>query len=432
MKTTSLFTTLLLCMIFVIQSMAQETISTDPDREILVLFKEQVISAPIGSPSGVLSRFSITSDTLKQALQEANIEFMSRLIPDFKPEDRTVQGADGRTVVLSDWTNTYLLRIPDKESRASFIERLKKMPEVIYAEPNGIGVHDAIELTEEQAVLGKSKMAPFIPNDEYFNRQWMHKNDGTVLQGNGVPGADMKTTEAWSITSGSSSVKIGIVDNGMQTNHPDFTGRASGDASYSGAGCVSGHGTCVAGAAAAQGNNVVGIAGVAWNVGIINEDYSAASDADLSNAVRSASNRGAQIINNSWKLTNPIGRYSTTVRRAFADVYKQNRVAVASMGNQALTPSSEQQYPAAFGQGLLTVGASTNTDERADYSSRGNWVDVVAPGGGKPLGGSQTQTDLLYLTSPSNSYSYTSGTSFAAPTVSGLAALLLSYKPEFD
>lgn len=160
---------------------------------------------------------------------------------------------------------------------------------------------------------------------------------------------------------------------------------------------------------------------MAWNVGIINEDYGAASDADFAAAVRSAANRGADVINNSWKLT-PVGRYSTAVRLAFADVYKLNRAAVASMGNQG---DEVIQYPAAFGQGIITVGATTNEDVKADYSSTGNWIDVVAPGGA----GSSDEKDDIYTTTPGSSYGYMAGTSFAAPVATGIAALLLSINP---
>ena len=133
----------------------------------------------------------------------------------------------------------------------------------------------------------------------------------------------------------------------METDHPDFTGRVTGDTGDDGA-----HGTAVAGIAAAQGNKGIGIAGVAWNVGIINEDFGTGSTADAAAAVLSAANRGADVINNSWS----IGINFSTIRAAFADVYKLNRVAVVAMGNgfgevtrypaqgmaRALSPSAPQ------------------------------------------------------------------------------------------
>ncbi len=104
------------------------------------------------------------------------------------------------------------------------------------------------------------------------------------------------------------------------------------------------------------------------------------------------------------------------------------------MGNQY---GEVIQYPAAFGQGIITVGATTNTDVKADYSSTGNWIDVTAPGGGG-FGIYNETEDYMHSTAPVNAYTYylypdpdqgIQGTSFSAPVVSGIAALLLSYNP---
>ena len=289
----------------------------------------------------------------------------------------------GEKVTLSDWENVYLVRLPVSEALKGFITALKNRPEVVYAEPNGLG-------------------APLlIPNDSNFNRQSALKNDGSYLQGNGALGADINATNAWDITTGSSSINIAIIDGGMQTNHPDFTGRVTGDT-----GDNNSHGTGVAGVAAAQGNNSIGVAGVAWNVGIINEDYGNASDADFINAIHSAMNRGAHIINNSWGLRYPNldwGRYSGSIREAFADAYKMNIVAVAAMGNE-YQYGNPKIYPAGFGQGIISVGATTNTDEDTTYSSSGSWIDVSAPGGAGS--GSSDPKDDIYTTTPGSSYGY--------------------------
>src|SRR5690606_13565344 len=126
-----------------------------------------------------------------------------------------------------------------------------------------------------RAVPPAAPVAPssLLPNDAHFARQRALKNDGTTIQGSGTPGADINATAPWHLETGASWVKIGIVDSGMKTNHPDFTGRVSGDPTGSFPGIE--HGTFAAGIAAAQGNNTTGVAGVAWNVGIINEDYGA-------------------------------------------------------------------------------------------------------------------------------------------------------------
>ncbi len=115
-------------------------------------------------------------------------------------------------------------------------------------------------------------------NDTFFSRQWALKNDGTPFQGNGTPGADMNVDSAWTITTGSPSIKIAILDSGTDTLHPDLinnllpgfdaTGQNSNgypNLTYS----SDGHGTCTAGIVAAEGNNNIGTAGVAYTSKII-------------------------------------------------------------------------------------------------------------------------------------------------------------------
>ncbi|MDZ7343203.1 MAG: S8 family serine peptidase, partial [candidate division KSB1 bacterium] len=252
------------------------------------MFKPSAVALPDSLAQGRLDEAQITSPALRQALQNANVEILAKIIPGFRSEDRFITLPTGESVELTDWSNVYVIRLARAQARQALIETLSNFKEVVYAEPQGL-------FQPEQ-----------IPNDPFFNRQWYLKNDG---QGNGTPGADIKATQAWDITTGSSSIKIAIVDGGMQTNHPDFTGRVTGDT-----GDNYHHGTAVAGVAAAQGNNGIGIAGVAWNVGIINEDYGSGFASEVAAAVTSAINRGANIINSS--ISSP--QNFSTVRNAYA------------------------------------------------------------------------------------------------------------------
>lgn len=133
---------------------------------------------------------------------------------------------------------------------------------------------------------------------------------------------------------------------------------------------------------------------------------------------------GANIINNSWKLiydNGAPGRYSTLVRMAFANAYKNNVIAVASSGNTGYYGGGNfYQYPAGFGQGIIAVGATDNKDEIAHFSTYQNYVDVSAPG-----------VNIL-STVPNSGFLSTSGTSMSTPIVSGIASLLKGYKPSLE
>ncbi|MEX2603883.1 MAG: S8 family serine peptidase, partial [Gracilimonas sp.] len=280
------------------------------------------------------------------------------------------------------------------------------------------------EKTENNEI---TPMFPVTPNDEHFNRQWALKNTGSSVQGSGAPDADIDADQAWNITTGSSSVKVGVIGQGIDRDHEDLSGKVSGDDWGR-----SGHETAIAGIIAAKGNNTDGIAGIAYNVQLVDAYTWNGSLTDISNAIIGASNNGAQIMNYSYGLNNG---HSNTVRRAIRDVYKLDRVFITSMGNDN---SSSKKYPAAYKDGVISVGATTNTDARASYSNKGNWIDVAAPGGVDQPGTGKAIYSTVYSGSAVNgggygdqyeenfSYYTIAKTSVAAPHVTGIAALLLS------
>jgi len=223
-----------------------------------------------------------------------------------------------------------------------------------------------------------------------------------------LPGADIKATEAWDIYTGNPNNIIAIIDVGVDPSHSDLSGKVLGDIGYSGR-----HGTLMAGVAAANTNNGTGIAGLDWNAKILSKRYgdNQATYQAIVDAVNYSPN--VHVLNNSYYLGSG---YSTLVHLAAAYAYKNNRVFVTGMGNDG---SSQIQYPAAFGQGIIAVGASTRFDALWVGSNTGNHIDVVASGE------AVRTTDLVV----NNSYSSPSGTSMAAPYVSGLASLLKGYNP---
>ncbi len=388
------FSLFLLFIIFSTQIIAQNS-SELYKREVIVWFKENILVKPAGKTAGTPDEFQINSSAVENMLQTYNSEFISQLIPGFTSADRIKTARTGEQVILTDWTDVYVLRLTSAENIDKFVDELNNSTDVILVEKNG-----------------KAELF-FEPNDEHFFYQWALKNNGTIYHGSGTVGADIRAAEAWDIERGESWVNVAVIDGGIDANHVDLSGRVSGDISYSGS-----HGTQIAGIIGAKTNNGIGIAGVA-NVGIINERVDMSTN-QIIEAIYSAINRDAHIINASWGSDD----YEVFERLAFSDFYKINNISVAAMGNSS---GNIKKYPAGFGQGIISVGASDNGDARSEYSNYGYWIDIVAPSG-KELGTASTP-DKIKTTHPGNGYSYFSGTSAAAPHVSGVVALLISADP---
>lgn len=318
---------------------------TDYSDEIIVYIKDglqkgksnqvqKIVSEKLGS---LFTKYNISQDKIISAF------------PDFKESDTIKISNDGEKVKLPNMSNIYKIKLSDKNLRETIIKDLQVLPEILFAEPNG---------TVE---------AHIVPNDQYFSYQW-------ALQPNGGTGK-IQAPEAWNFFTGSSSNIIGIVDGGVDGTHPDLSGKVTGDGGYG----WNGHGIHVAGISAAKTNNwdgtkYVGVAGVDWNAQLHAQRVDNTDDAGTYQAVVDAVNYSTNVwvLNNSWGLT-PAGRYSTTVRLAFAYAYKMNRTAVVSMGNNN---GSQTQYPAGFGQGIIAIGATDASDVIAGFSNTGNHIDV--------------------------------------------------------
>lgn len=275
---------------------------------------------------------------------------------------------------------------------------------------------------------------PLYPNDTYFSTdQWALNNTG---QYGGVPGADIDAPEAWGYTTGSNTVIVAIVDTGIDTSHPEFSGRLlPGKRFYDGGSSDSnvyddvGHGTHVAGIAAAAGNNGIGIAGMAWGVKILPVKVLGSSGfgytSDVVAGVNWAASNGAKVINLSLGGPN----YSSTLQTAINNAYSQGILVMAAAGNcgdqyysdNGCSYQNQPSYPAA-GSHVLAVAATDESDQRAEFSNIGNYVDVAAPG---------VDIASTYPTASGHSYVLLDGTSMAAPFVTGLAALLYSRHPSY-
>jgi subtilisin family serine protease len=222
---------------------------------------------------------------------------------------------------------------------------------------------------------------------------------------------------AWDDSTGA-GVTIAVIDTGVDGTHPDLAGRVL--AGYTkvdlkpgevGNGNVdeNGHGTHVAGIAAAGANDGIGIAGVAPGSMILPvrvlDETGEGSVADVADGVIWAADQGADVINLS--LSSPT--YSSAWDNAVSYARAKGAVVVGAAGN---TGVNEVRYPAGYA-GVIGVGATTSTNALASFSTRGCHVDVVAPG------------DDILSTLPDVAYDSMSGTSMATPHVAGLAALIL-------
>jgi subtilisin family serine protease len=232
----------------------------------------------------------------------------------------------------------------------------------------------------------------------------------------------IQSPQAWDITTGSASITIAIVDTGVDLTHPDLQPNL-----ITGTNVISpalapqddhGHGTHVAGIAAAVGNNSLGIAGTAWTAHLmpvkVLDQSGNGDDAEVAVGIVWAADHGAQVINLSLGGPCP----SPVMEMAVTYAYTMGVTVVAAAGNYGNTTDPRILCPAAY-EHTLAVGATDQSNSRAWFSNYGPELDVVAPGVN------------IYSTTRGGGYGYKSGTSMATPFVAGAAALLAS-QPKFD
>jgi len=262
-----------------------------------------------------------------------------------------------------------VLRVPSNRV-PEMVTAYSRNPNVLYAEPD----YMAYAVEEPQPV-----------NDPYFGKQWGLDNDGQEYKESlsGTVDADIDAPEAWDITTGNPDVKIAILDSGIDQDHDDLASKIVDNVDFTGSAVDDryGHGTHVAGIAAADTNNTQGVAGVGYNSSLLNvkvlNDQGSGYYSWIANGIVWAADNGAKVINMS------LGGYrrSRTLESAVNYAWNKGVVLAAAAGND---DTSRKLYPAAY-TNCIAVAATDDDDQRVDEpgwwaSNYGDWVDVAAPG----------------------------------------------------
>lgn len=296
-----------------------------------------------------------------------------------------------------------LLTIADgtKAKVLEAIQLLQQRSDIYCVEPN--------YLEEAHTDVDYFDVPALVPNDTKYE-----SNDQWAIDKIGLP-------YAWNVTTGSSTVLVGIIDSGIDATHLDLTNRVN----TSLGGCFTGdyetgfedeigHGTHVAGIIGAQSNNGLGITGTCWNVQLVSLSVAELDGSfDIAAVVAAivyAEEVGIQILNYSGG-GNSCGVASVSRETAITNY---DGLFVCAAGNKSSNNDTTPHYPSNHRlPNLIAVGASTSSDTMASFSNYGNnTVDLFAPGSG------------ILSTIPGNQYESWNGTSMAAPYVTGVAALL--------
>jgi thermitase len=296
--------------------------------------------------------------------------------------DRLLRGAggQGRRVGASD---LYIVAVPRGSERA-VANQLARNPHFKFAE------------------LDHAVAPGLVVNDPYAGSQW---HLGKVGAGT-----------AWDSSQGA-GVTIAILDSGVDAGHPDLAGRVVAGWNFydntSNTADVMGHGTKVAGAAAAATNNGTGVAAIAGQASImpirITDSAGYAYWSTLAQGITYAADRGARIANASFAASG-----SSAVQSAAQYMKNKGGLVFISAGNDGA------QLAIAPTTALITVAATDSADVRTSWSNYGEVVRLAAPGAS------------IYTTVKGGGYGAASGTSFSAPIAAGVAALVMASRPSLS
>ena len=369
-------------------------------------------------PGSYLVRVAQDPASWIQRMHQKHPEVLcQRLITPLHQAQRPRHATPSRS--LEDWV---VVQVPSHWPQASVQRQLAMDEGVAFVEPNYI-----IEL--EQSVF---------PDDFYFERSWGLHNTG---QWEGQEDADIDLPEAWSYGVGDPRIRVAVIDTGIDFHHPDLRENLwvhegeipTNGVDEDGNGLIDdvygydfvsedgdpfddqGHGTHVSGIIGAVANNRRGSVGVCQHVSLMAiKTFGTTGKADVATVMKGvqyAIDHEAHVINASWG----VDVRSEVMRVAVEEVAAAGILFVAAGGNRK---SDQLFYPAAFDH-TIGVGATDEKDQRTRFSNFGSFIDLAAPG------------QNIFATFPDNRFGFLSGTSMAAPHVSGSAVLILERHPDW-
>ena len=425
----------------------------DPDRPEYVegtILVKLTDTAPLRKPIAIQKGQVVTGiSQIDELNRQYRVKEMEQLFPNWrapsgKPIKRTMRDIHGREYEVPRLDRIYRLRYEDPIDAQEFARVYSESEYVEYAEPDyyfyALREVSGADVSRLGKRVGTSRTTA-TPDDPLYSEQWY------------LP--EVRAPEAWDITTGDTTQVIGIIDTGVDWTHPDLDDNIwrnrdeipDNGADDDGNGYVddvrgwdfinddndprddNSHGTHVAGIAAAEGNNGVGICGVAWNARImpvkVLQSSGKGTSSDIAAGINYATHNGATVINMS------LGNYaeSQTVKAALEDAYAY-AVLVAAAGNDGYKvdpppppwPSYKPMYPAcySFVLGVGATGSTSNFDPSGPIVAKniyGHNYEIRAPG------------NSIYSIFPNGNYHYLNGTSMASSIVAGAVALMRNYNP---